>query len=103
MDNSKYCSYHKCEHPLENFGKDSHSKDGYRSICKEAFNILYNSNKKSGTASEEQVVKFFKLQYPIIYKSIQIKAIREDREFMDVLIESIKIEDDIMNFVNKHS
>lgn len=104
MGETKFCTYHKCEHPIEEFGKDSRSKDGYRNICKEAFNLLYNSNKKSGAAaSSEQVEKFFKTEYPLLYKAIQIKAIREDKDFIEILTSSIKIEDEILDFVNKHS
>lgn len=103
MIETKYCTYHKCEHEIDSFGKDSRSKDGYRSMCKEAFNMLYNSNKKLGIVSIEQVEKFFRLEYPILYKSIQIKAIREDKTFIDVLIDSVKIEDEIINFVNRLS
>lgn len=103
MAETKYCSYHKCEHPIEEFGKDSRSKDGYRNMCKEAFNMLYNSSKKVGVASIEQVEKYFKAEYPTLYKAVQIKAIREDKAFIEVLVESVKIEDEIINFVNKHS
>lgn len=103
MGETKFCTYHKCEHPIEAFGKDSRSKDGYRNICKEAFNTLYNSGKKSTVTSVETVEKFFKSEYPMIYKAIQIKAIREDKSFVEVLVNSIKIEDEIVNFINKLS
>ena len=103
MSETKFCTYHKCEHPIEDFGKDTRSKDGYKNICKDAFNLLYNSNKKAGVATVEQIEKFFKLEYPLLYKSIQIKAIREDREFIEVLTDSIKIDEEIVNFVNRHS
>lgn len=103
MSETKFCTYHKCEHPIEDFGKDTRSKDGYKNICKDAFNLLYNSNKKPGVATVEQIEKFFKLEYPLLYKSIQIKAIREDKEFIEVLTDSIKIDEEIVNFVNRHS
>lgn len=92
-DKMKYCTFHKTYHPLDQFEDDMRTKDGKKNICKEGYQEKYGGKKTTMNDPIEIIKKYFKEKHPELFKVIQIKAIAEEKTFMEVLVNSIDIEE----------
>lgn len=100
-ENMKYCSFHKTYHSISEFEDDMRTKDGKKNICKAAYQEKYGRKKTTMTDPVEIIKKYFKEEHPDLFKVIQIKTIAKERTFMEVLVDSIEIEEEYWQIINQ--
>lgn len=82
----------KCNKELElsEYEIDKRHQDGHKDVCIQCQQQV--ENKKINTI-EDKITKYFKRNHIDLYKQIQIKAIIEDKSFVNALVDSIEVND----------
>lgn len=90
------------EKVLEDFPIDRRAKTGYKKVCKSCFNEKYKERNNKVATPEKVIKEYLKEQVPEVFKALSIQSIAEERDFMEVFMESIKPKVEFINIVNQY-
>ncbi|WP_105619560.1 TraR/DksA family transcriptional regulator [Vallitalea okinawensis] len=90
------------EKVLEDFPIDRRAKTGYKKVCKSCFNEKYKDRNKKVVSPEKVIKEYLNEQVPEVFKALSIQSIAEERDFMQVFIESIQPKAEFINIVNQY-
>lgn len=101
-ENNQVCVECGQEKVLEDFPIDKRAKTGHKKVCKMCFNEKYKDRNSKKTPPEKVLKAFLSEKAPDIYKALSIQSITEERDFIDVLLGSIKPEAEFMQIVQQY-
>ena len=101
-DKKAICAECGSEKVLQEFPMDRRAKSGYKNVCKACFNEKYKERNTKSVDSEKIIENYFKKEHPILYKALSIQAIAEERNFVNVLAESVQPKMEFVNLIKEY-
>lgn len=87
---TKYCSHHKCEHPIEDFGINRRAKDGRQYWCKKAFVIYFKKRRRINPQKVRAAIERWEKKHP---DGLKAKAIAQRLVKKGIIVKPALCED----------